>query len=150
MDWWVLWIGLAVVLFIVELTTTDLVAVWFALAALAMGIVTAIFDELHVVWQVVIFVALSTLLVILTRRFVRKLLQRRKDQETNLELVVNHTAMVVEDIDNDREAGAIKINGLIWSARSADGEKIDKETLVTVREIKGNKAIVVKKEEQEA
>lgn len=150
MDWWVLWIGLAVVLFIVELTTTDLVAVWFALAALVLGIVTAIFSKLSVVWQVVIFVALSALLVILTRRFVRKLLQRRKDQETNLELVVNHTAMVVEDIDNDREAGAIKINGLIWSARSADGEKIGKEALVTVCEIKGNKAIVVKKQEQEA
>lgn len=150
MDWWVLWIGLAVVLFIVELTTTDLVAVWFALASLVLAIVTAIFSKLSVVWQVVIFVALSALLVILTRRFVRKLLQRRKDQETNLELVVNHTAMVVEDIDNDREAGAIKINGLIWSARSADGEKIDKEALVTVCEIKGNKAIVVKKQEQEA
>lgn len=150
MDWWVLWIGLAVVLFIVELTTTDLVAVWFALASLVLAIVTAIFDKLPVVWQVVIFVALSALLVILTRRFVRKLLQRRKDQETNLELVVNHTAMVVEDIDNDREAGAIKINGLIWSARSADGEKIGKEALVTVCEIKGNKAIVVKKQEQEA
>lgn len=150
MDWWVLWLGLAVVLFIVELTTTDLVAVWFALAALVLGIVTAIFDKLPVVWQVVIFVALSALLVILTRRFVRKLLQHRKDQETNLELVVNHTAMVVEDIDNDREAGAIKINGLIWSARSADGEKIDKEVLVTVREIRGNKAIVVRKQEQEA
>ena len=150
MDWWVLWIGLAVVLFIVELTTTDLVAVWFALGSLVLAIVTAIFDKLPVVWQVVIFVALSALLVILTRRFVRKLLQRRKDQETNLELVVNHTAMVVEDIDNDREAGAIKINGLIWSARSADGEKIGKEALVTVCEIKGNKAIVVKKQEQEA
>ncbi len=150
MDWWVLWLGLAVVLFIVELTTTDLVAVWFALAALALGIVTAIFDKLPVVWQVVIFVALSTLLVILTRRFVRKLLQRRKDQETNLELVVNHTALVVEDIDNDREVGAIKINGLIWSARSADGGKIAKDVLVTVSQIKGNKAIVVKKEEQEA
>ena len=150
MDRWVLWIGLAVVLFIVELTTTDLVAVWFALASLVLAIVTAIFSKLSVVWQVVIFVALSALLVILTRRFVRKLLQRRKDQETNLELVVNHTAMVVEDIDNDREAGAIKINGLIWSARSADGEKIGKEALVTVCEIKGNKAIVVKKQEQEA
>ena len=150
MDWWVLWIGLAVVLFIVELTTTDLVAVWFALASLVLAIVTAIFSKLSVVWQVVIFVALSALLVILTRRFVRKLLQRRKDQETNLELVVNHTAMVVEDIDNDREAGANKINGLIWSARSADGEKIGKEALVTVCEIKGNKAIVVKKQEQEA
>ena len=150
MTWWVLWLALAVVLFIVEITTTDLVAVWFALAALVLGIVTAIFDKLPVVWQMVIFVALSTVLVILTRRFVKKLTERRKNQETNLELVVNHTALVVEDIDNDREAGAIKINGLIWSARSATGEKIEKEALVTVREIQGNKAIVIKNEEKEA
>ena len=128
---WVAWIALAVVLFIVELTTTDLVAVWFALAAMALAIITAIFEKLPLVWQIVIFVALSTLLVVLTRRFVKKLTQRKKDQETNLELVVNHTALVVEDIDNDREAGAIKINGLIWNARSANGEKIEKETLVS-------------------
>ena len=147
---WVAWIALAVVLFIVELTTTDLVAVWFALAAMALAIITAIFEKLPLVWQIVIFVALSTLLVVLTRRFVKKLTQRKKDQETNLELVVNHTALVVEDIDNDREAGAIKINGLIWNARSANGEKIEKETLVTVREIQGNKAIVIKNEAKEA
>ena len=147
---WVAWIALAVVLFIVELTTTDLVAVWFALAAMALAIITAIFEKLPLVWQIVIFVALSTLLVVLTRRFVKKLTQRKKDQETNLELVVNHTALVVEDIDNDREAGAIKINGLIWNARSANGEKIEKETLVTVREIQGNKAIVIKNETKEA
>ena len=147
---WVAWIAFAVVLFIVELTTTDLVAVWFALAAMALAIITAIFEKLPLVWQIVIFVALSTLLVVLTRRFVKKLTQRKKDQETNLELVVNHTALVVEDIDNDREAGAIKINGLIWNARSANGEKIEKETLVTVREIQGNKAIVIKNETKEA
>ena len=147
---WVAWIAFAVVLFIVELTTTDLVAVWFALAAMALAIITAIFEKLPLVWQIVIFVALSTLLVVLTRRFVKKLTQRKKDQETNLELVVNHTALVVEDIDNDREAGAIKINGLIWNARSANGEKIEKETLVTVREIQGNKAIVIKNEAKEA
>lgn len=146
---WVFWIALAVVFFIVEITTTDLVAVWFALAAMALGIITAIFDKLPVVWQIVIFVALSTVLVVLTRRFVKKLTQRRKNQETNLELVVNHTALVVEDIDNDREAGAIKINGLIWSARSANGKRIEKEALVIVQEIQGNKAIVIKNEEKE-
>ena len=147
---WVAWLALAVVLFIVEITTTDLVAVWFALAAMALGIITAIFEKLPLVWQIVIFVALSALLVILTRRFVKKLTQRKKGCETNLELVVNHTALVVEDIDNDREAGTIKINGLIWTARSANGEKIEKETLVTVREIQGNKAIVIKNEVKEA
>ena len=72
-------------------------------------------------------------------------MMRKKGQETNLELIVNHNAMVVEDINNDEEVGAVKINGLIWSARAKDGQCIDKGTIVVVDEIRGNKLIVIKK-----
>ena len=79
-----------------------------------------------------------------TRPLVRKFLAKRKNSETNLGLIINHKALVVEDIKNDFEQGAVRINGLIWSARSEDGEDIEKDTLVIVKEIRGNKAIVIK------
>ena len=144
-----LWFGLTVGLLAVELATTELVAVWFAVATLILGIVTAFFPSLGVVWQVVIFVVLSMVLVLATRSFVKKIMKRNKNRETNLELVLNHTAVVVEEICNDLEKGAVKINGLIWNARSEDGEDIKKDELVTVKEIRGNKAIVAKYEKAE-
>ncbi|MBR2329819.1 MAG: NfeD family protein [Clostridia bacterium] len=144
-----LWFGLTVGLLLVEIATTELVAVWFAMAALILGIIAAFFPSLSIVWQIVIFVALSLVLVLATRPLVKNIMKRNKNRETNLELVLNHTAVVVEDICNDMEKGAVKINGLIWNARSEDGENIKKDQLVIVQEIRGNKAIVAKYEKVE-
>ena len=137
-----IWFALAVVLLIVEMSTTELVAVWFAAAALVLGVVTAIVPSLDIIWQVLIFAVLSAALVVATRPLVKKLMKRGKNRETNLELVLNHKAIVVEAINNDLEKGAVKINGLVWNARSEDGKPIPQDTLVLVKSIQGNKAIV--------
>ena len=142
---WLIWLGIAVLLIIIEAFTFDLVAVWFAASALVLTIVTSIVPTLDVFWQIAIFVSVTVVLLISTRNAVKKFMMRKKGQETNLELILNHTAMVVEDIVNDMEAGAVKINGLVWSARSTDGQPICKDTLVIVEKIQGNTLIVSKK-----
>ena len=144
MAMWI-WFGLAVLLLIVELMTVDLVTIWFALSSLVLGIIMGIAPNLEVGWQIGIFAILSVGLLFATRPFVRKFLAKRKNAETNLELVIGHKALVTEDIKNDFEQGAIRINGLTWSARSADGKEIEKGAFVIVKEIHGNKAIVIKK-----
>ena len=143
--WMWVWFGLALSLLIVELCTIDLVAVWFAISALILGILAAIFTQLQFGWQALIFVVLSASLFLATRPFVKKFIKRKKGQETNLELILGGTARVVETIDNSRETGAVKINGLVWTARSSDGAVIEPDDLVLVKEIKGNKLIVEKK-----
>lgn len=146
---WLIWLGVMIVLIVVELITVDLVAVWFALASLLMVIITAIFPQMFFVWQFCIFLAVSTIAVLSTRKLVKKLMQRKKDQETNLELIVNHTGRVVEEIVNDLERGAVKINGIIWNARTENGETVAVDELVNVIQIKGNKLIVEKKNKNE-
>lgn len=142
---WV-WFGLCVALIGVECLTVDLVAVWFAVASLIMGIIVAIFPTLDIWWQILIFLAISSILVVLTRPLVKKFLKRNRAQETNLELIINHVGVVTESINNDLQQGAVKINGLIWSARSSDNGIIAPDTLVIVKEIVGNKLIVEIKE----
>ena len=39
---------------------------------------------------------------------------------------------------------AVRINGLVWTARSEDGSVIEKDTFVIVKEIRGNKVVVNK------
>ena len=142
--WMWIWFGLALLLVVAELCTIDLVAIWFAISALILGILAAIFTELQWGWQALIFVVLSVGLFLATRPFVKKFMRRKKGQETNLELIVGNTARVVETVENSREIGAVKINGLIWTARSIDGSVLEVDELVLVREIKGNKLIVEK------
>ncbi len=142
---WLIWLIFGVALLAVELATTELVVVWFALSALVLTIVTAIVD-LHVAWQITLFAALSTVLLLCTRKAVRRLLRKHKGNDTNLDLVLSHNGRVVTKIDNDLEMGEVKINGLVWTARSADGTVIEEGTLVAIQEIKGNKLLVIRAE----
>ncbi len=84
-----------------------------------------------------------------TRPLVKKFLKSREDQATNLDLIKGKLGIVEENIDNDLAQGAVKINGLVWNARSMDGEKLSKGTFVIVNKIDGNKLIVTKRKEQE-
>ncbi len=146
--YWIIWISLAVVLLIAELVTIDFVAIWFAIAAIVLTVISACAPGLHIAWQLLIFAGISTALLVATRPLVKKFLKKKKNQETNLDLVVNHTAMVVEKINNDLSVGAVKINGLVWSARSVSGEEIEADTLVTVKSINGNKLFVERKQSE--
>ena len=146
---WV-WLSLAIALFVTELSTTQLVSIWFAsgaaLTAIATAIVSSSGGSLPLLWQCVIFVLSSGIMLASTRKLVKRMQSKNDDQKTNLELNLNKTAVVTEQIDNDKEQGAIKINGLVWTARSLDGSIIEKDELVIFKEINGNKALVVKKE----
>ena len=143
--WWLLWLCLAVVLLLVELIAVELVSVWFAAASLLVSVIVAIFPGIHWGWQIFIFALISTILVLLTRPLVKKILKKREGSETNLDLILNHTGIVEEKIHNDLTSGAVKINGLIWNARSTDGSIIEKGELVVIEQIVGNKLIVTKK-----
>lgn len=148
MAWWI-WLCIAVGLILVESFTLDLVAIWFAAAAAVLTIVSAVFPQLFVVWEILIFLVVSAGLLLSTRKLVKKLMKRGDNQETNLELLLNHTGVVVESIDNDAATGAVKINGLVWSARSAGGEQLSEGELVVILQIQGNKLIVAKKQKEE-
>ena len=137
-----IWLSLTIVLTVIEISTFQLVSIWLATGALAATIVTAIFPTLAIGWQIAIFLCASAALLIATRPIVKRLLKKTAAQETNLDLVIGKEAVVTEDIDNIRGSGAVKINGLEWSARSENGMAITKDSVVTVISISGNKLIV--------
>lgn len=146
MQWF--WLALTIGLIVVEVATVQLVSVWFAFSAMITTFVTLIFDDLSIPWQATIFVVLSIALLISTRPLVKMLLKKRGEkQKTNLELYIDKEAIVVEDIDNINGTGAIKINGMVWSARSKDESNISKDEIVIFKEIIGNKAVVIRKGE---
>lgn len=146
MEW--AWLALAIGLMAVELTTTQLVSVWFAIGAGVTSIVKVIFSSLGFPWQLLIFTSVSLALLIATRPLVKRFFVKRdRAHETNLQLVVGKDAVVVEEINNIKGEGAIRINGLVWSARSDDDSQIPVDEIVIFKEINGNKAIVSKKGE---
>ena len=148
MEW--IWLGLMIALIVIELSTTQLICVWFAFGAMITSILTAIFGDIGfgILWQIIVFAMVSVALLFATRPIVKKLLTKRTEkQKTNLELYIDKEALVTEDINNIKGEGAVKINGLVWSAKSKSGEDIPNGEIVIFKEIIGNKAIVERKGE---
>ncbi len=75
-------------------------------------------------------------------------MRKKKGTETNLDLVIGGKALVLEDIRNDYSTGTVKINGIVWTARSADGTNIEKDSFVIIKEIQGNKVFVEKEKKE--
>ena len=136
-----IWIAAVVIFLIIEVATTQLVTIWFAVGAVA-GLIACVAD-LQLAWQCVLFVAVSALALAVTRPFVKKF-AKKEFNPTNADRCIGETALVTEDIDNTNEKGAVKVNGIEWTARSSDGSAIEKGSSVVIEKIDGVKLIVTK------
>lgn len=136
----IVWLGLLVVFLIVEAACPiHLVSIWFAVGSL-IALVIALLNG--AIWlQIVVFLVVSAGLLALLWPFVKKFI-KPNITATNVDSLVGKFAHVTEDIDNIDAHGQAKVNGLEWSARSADGKPIPKGTLVRIERIEGVKLIV--------
>ena len=57
-------------------------------------------------------------------------------------------ARVTAEIDNDEARGTAMVSGQEWTARSADGSRIPKDTMVQIQAVSGVKLIVSKCKEE--
>lgn len=134
-----IWLGLTVLFAVAEAATAALVSLWFIGGSLA-ALVAALCGA--PLWlQIILFFAVSGLLLLLLRPLVRRTADTRKTV-TNAESNVGKVVLVTEQIDNLRETGAVKISGVEWSARSADGSVIEAGTAVRVTKLESAKVLV--------
>ncbi|HIY63104.1 MAG TPA: NfeD family protein [Candidatus Mediterraneibacter stercoripullorum] len=140
-----LWLGLMIIFLIIELLTVGLTCIWLAggsLAALLVSLTGA-----NIVWQVLMFILVSFLLVVFTRPFAMKYINARHER-TNVDELIGKLVKVTETVDNYEQTGAATANGLDWTARSEDDrETIEKGSLARVVRISGVKLILKKSEE---
>lgn len=134
------WLGTMVILLVIELMTMGLTTIWFAGGALAAFLTGILGISLPV--QAGVFVAVSLILLVLTRPLAIRYFNSRT-QKTNSESLIGQTAVVREKICNKNAEGRVLVNGMEWSARSADGSDIPKGADVIIKEIQGVKLIVI-------
>lgn len=139
---WIGWLAFIVLAVIAEASSAALVSIWFIPGAIV-SLVLSLFDV--PLWvQFVVFAVVSTVLLLSTRRLVKKFL-KGKGQPTNADAVIGQKAIVTERVSNIEETGAVKLMGKEWSARSDGDETFDVGDVVTVKEISGVKLICNKK-----
>ncbi len=124
-----MWLIVAVLAVIAEACTAQLVAIWFAPAALVA--LVASWCGMPVVGQVILFVAVSALLIVFLYRKLRRNIAD-KCEKTNLDALVGAKAKVEEAIPADGY-GRVKIRGVSWKAyckEAADvGETLNVESI---------------------
>lgn len=140
------WLGLFVVLLVIEILTLGLTTIWFALGALVALLFEVIGFGIYV--QVAVFLIASVLLFAMTRPIAVKYFNQER-AKTNAEALIGQYALVIEEIDTMQSVGRVEIQGMEWSAKTDEPDgKIAKDKVVVVDGIQGVKLIVREKEVQ--
>ena len=140
-----IWLILFVVLLVIELFTVGLTTIWFAIGSLAAFLADLLGAGLPL--QIVIFLAVSCILLIFTRPWAARHVNRRRIR-TNYESEIGKIILITEKVDNLNQTGKSTVDGQEWTVRSRNDEDIlepgDKARVV---DISGVKLIVEKYKE---
>ena len=139
----IVWLGVLILMILLELATMGLTTIWFAGGALAAFIAALCGASLLV--ELGLFLVVSFLLLFAFRPLAMRYVNSRT-VKTNVESLAGKTARVTEEINNEMGQGTAVLNGQEWTARSADDTVIPAGSLVVVDAVSGVKLLVHKKE----
>lgn len=136
---WV-WLGIIVVSAVIEFITMDMTSIWFTAGAALPFILSAI-GGIHWAIQVAIFVVLTCVFIFALRPLAKKYLLRNANTRTNTEALIGKECRLLTGCDFEN-LGSLKINGVVWSVKAQNDEKLEKNEIVKIVEIDGNKLVV--------
>ncbi|MEG0899007.1 MAG: NfeD family protein [Oscillospiraceae bacterium] len=135
-----MWLAVAASFFVLEAVTVQFVSIWLGLGAIVAIIPSVMKVPFHI--QFLVFVVASVVFILLTRPFVKNIVNAKKVYRTNADSVIGMEAIVIEKINNLNGSGRVKVAGLDWAARSSNGQIIEEGQCVTIEAIEGVKVIV--------
>jgi membrane protein implicated in regulation of membrane protease activity len=146
-DWmtdhaWVTWVGVAVLLSVVELMSLDLVLLMFALGALAAAVVAGAGGPFWLALLVVVVVSVA--LLFFARPPIVAKLHAGPTLTTGHQNLVGRDAEVLEPVTSTD--GRVRLASEVWSARTDGPETFDTGAWVRVVRIDGAFAVVTAKE----
>lgn len=133
------WLAMMIVFIVVEASTVSVVSLWFAAGALASLITDVLGGPLWL--QVILFVAVSGVLLILLRPITKKYFTPKLTR-TNVDAVVGTVGTVLEEINNNAATGRVKLGAMEWTARSTEEAVIPAGTLIRADKVEGVKVFV--------
>lgn len=134
------WLTIVIFLTIVEISTVNLVSIWFVISGIFSMLLALVIDSFTI--QLTVFVVLGIMLLISTKSVIKKM--QPKKEKTNLDRIIGTNAVVTQTI-NKNSPGELKVEGVLWTA-TAD-ELIEKGSIVKILEINSTKLRVEKEEE---
>lgn len=131
---------IAMILFgILEAATAGLVSIWFAGGSLGALIAALLGAPLWL--QAAVFLVISAVMIALLRPLTAKYINPKKTR-MNADRHIGRICLVQEEINDLKETGAVKLDGVIWTARTGTNTVIPVGSTVKVLELRGSKLLV--------
>jgi len=138
-----IWLTVFIIAIIVEFATSELVSIWFAGGSI-IGLILSCIGGVPYWAEIIVFIVVSAMLLLLLRPLTRKFLMRN-GIASNVDELIGKKATVLKGMD-ELNYGEVKVYGVIWTAVSSEGAIINKDDVVEILSIDGNKLIVKKVE----
>lgn len=136
------WLGIIILLTMVELLTVNLTTIWFVISGIVALLLTFVTDSFLI--EFATFVIVGVILLITTRPFFEKFLHVR-EEKINIDRVVGMVGEVTIEIKKNK-MGEVKVDGKRWTAYAS--HKIKVGTMVDIIKIDGVKLEVEESKEK--
>jgi membrane protein implicated in regulation of membrane protease activity len=143
--WWI-WMALAAIFIIAEIFTAGFFILWFGIGAAVAGVLALL--GLGAGWQWGSFVVVSGVLLVISRRFAERF-TKQQPPGIGADRFIGKVGIVLEEIDNEKDTGRVRMDKEEWRAESESGEIIPPGMRVTVTRLDGVHLIVTSPTEGE-
>lgn len=135
---WLVWMVIAAAFVIGEIFTLGFFLLWFGIGAAVAGIM-AMFG-LGGSWQWGAFAVVSGVLFVLSRRFAERF-SKKQPPGIGADRFIDKKGVVLEEIDNIKNTGRIRMGKEEWRAESDTGEVIPVGKMVEVTRLVGTHVV---------
>ena len=136
--WWI-WMILAAICIIGEVFTAGFFLLWFGIGALVAGLLALM--GLGAGWQWAAFVVVSGVLLVVSRRFAERF-TKKQPPGIGADRFIGKQGIVLEEIDNAKNTGRVRVDKEEWRADSDGDEAIPVGKRVAVTRLDGTHMVV--------
>ncbi len=136
--WWI-WIILAAVFVVGEIFTAAFFLLWFGVGAAVAGVLALLGASMAS--QLGAFIVVSFTLFAVSRKFADRF-TKQQPPGIGADRFIGEPCIVLEEIDNDKNTGRVRMDREEWRAESESGKVITVGTRVVVTRISGTHLVV--------
>lgn len=133
------WLLIAMLFFLAEVFTAGFVLAAFGVGALAAFAAALLGLDLQ--WQLLVFVVISAISVVLSRRFADRV-TGKQPEGVGADRMVGKYGVVLTSIEPRVAKGLVRVEREEWRADSVDGQVIPADTVVQVVKLEGTRLMV--------
>jgi len=136
--WWI-WMAVAAFFVIAEIFTAGFFLLWFGIGAAVAGLLALL--KFGAVWQWASFIIVSGILLAASRKLAEKF-TKKQPPGIGADRFIGKKGVVLEDIDNIKNVGRVRIDKDEWRADSATEATIPQGKIVKVVRLDGTHVVV--------